>query len=108
MIPHPRKFPLRTGFLAFQKRAKQITTPHLRALFNPHAPSRLSVIVPLKVNKRAVTRNSLKRLVYDLAWKSLGDKNLDCVIIFKPLSLLNNRPSKELISHELSQAIGLL
>lgn len=75
---------------------------------HPHAPSRLSVIVPIKVNKRATTRNSFKRLVYDIVWKTLRTKNLDCVIIFKPLALTKGPSSQELLAHELSQATALL
>lgn len=108
MISKSNKFPTRAQFLTFRARAKQLTTPHLRILFEPHTPTRLSVIVPIKVSKRATTRNSFKRLAYDTAWKILKDKNLDCIIIFKPLALLKGKLSQDLISHELSQAIGLL
>jgi len=111
MIPKSSKFPLRTQFLTFRARAKQTTTPHLRALFNnitlQECDSRLSVIVPIKVNKRATTRNEFKRLVYDVVWPIIKDKNLDCVVLFKPIALLKGKISKGLITHELSQLINL-
>lgn len=116
MISKSNKFPTRVQFLTFRSRAKQLVTPHLRILYNSRSlsniklrefDSRLSVIVPVKVSKRAVVRNSFKRLAYDLAWKTLKDKNLDCIIIFKPISLLKGASSKELITNELSQIAGI-
>lgn len=101
MIPKSNKFPTRQQFLAFRAIAKQSTTPHLRIMTSPHSPSRLSVIVPIKVSKRATARNSFKRLAYDTAWKTLQAKNLDCIIIFKPIALLKGRASQDLIISEL-------
>ena len=103
MIPKSNKFPTRVQFLNFRARAKQIVAPHLRIMIEPHIPSRLSVIVPVKVNKRAVVRNGLKRLVYDTTWKIIGEKNLDCIVLFKPIALLKGKVSQDLITHELSQ-----
>lgn len=117
MISKSNKFPTRTQFLAFRTKAKQITTPHLRVLFHSRSvdnitllecDSRLSVIVPIKVSKRATTRNSFKRLVYDIVWKLIKDKNLDCIVIFKTIALLKGKISQDLIIHELSQLTGLL
>ncbi|MFH2085222.1 MAG: ribonuclease P protein component [bacterium] len=102
MISRSHKFPLRTQFLSFRAASSQTATPHLRLLTSPHTPSRLSVIVPLKVNKRAVVRNHLKRLVYDVVWKILLDKNIDCVIMSKPLALTKGDPTDKLILSELS------
>lgn len=107
MISKSNKFPTRIQFLQFQAIAKQTATPHLRLMTSPHAPSRLSVIVPIKVNKRAVVRNSFKRLVYDIVWKLIKDKNLDCIVIFKPIALLKGKISQDLITHELSQLADL-
>ena len=109
MIPKSSKFPTRTQFLSFRAIAKQSTTPHLRMLTSPRAPSvaagavgsRLSVIVPIKVSKRATTRNSFKRLVYDTVWKMIKDKNLDCIIMFQPIALLKGKVSQDLIVSEL-------
>lgn len=103
MISKSNKFPTRTQFLSFRARAKQTTTPHLRILTSPHPESRLAVVVPIKVNKRAVARNSFKRLVYDAAWPIIKDKKLDCVILFKPIALLKGKISQDLIKNELSQ-----
>jgi RNase P protein component len=61
------------------------------------------VIVPVKVSKRAVTRNSFKRLVYDAGWKIIRDKNLDCIIMFKPIAILKGKQSEELILSELQK-----
>ncbi len=116
MIPKSSKFPTRVQFLQFRAIAKQSTTPHLRILTSPRAPSvaagavgsRLSVIVPIKVSKRATTRNSFKRLVYDLGWKMIKDKNLDCIIMFKPIALVKGKASMELITSELSQLTSTL
>jgi RNase P protein component len=103
MIAKSSKFPTRSQFLTFRAKASQITTPHLRLLSLPHTPSRLSVIVPIKVNKRAVVRNSFRRLAYDALWKTISPKNLDCVLLFKPLALIKGRPTEELILAELKE-----
>jgi len=109
MIPKSSKFPTRVQFLQFRARARQITTPHTRIyLLESNISSRLSVIVPIKVSKRATTRNSFKRLVYDLGWKMIKDKNLDCIIMFKPIALVKGKASMELITSELSQLTSTL
>lgn len=102
MIPKSSKFPTRTQFLVFRARAKQVTTPHLRIMTDPHSPSRLSVIVPIKVSKRAAVRNHYKRLIYDATWKILQDKNLDCIIMFKPIALPKGKFSDDLLLSELN------
>ena len=108
MIPKSSKFPTRIQFLQFRAQAKRLVTTHTTIYHLPSTiSSRLSVIVPIKVSKRATTRNSLKRLVYDTAWKIIKDKNLDCIVIFKPIALLKGKISQDLIIHELSQLIGL-
>lgn len=109
MISKSNKFPTRIQLLSFRKIAKQSTTPHTRVYYlESSVSSRLSVIVPIKVSKRATTRNSFKRLVYDIVWKLIKDKNLDCIVIFKPIALLKGKISQDLIIHELSQLTGLL
>ena len=102
MIPKSSKFPTRVQFLQFRSIAKQSTTIHLRIMTSPHTPSRLSVIVPIKVSKRASTRNSFKRLAYDVVWKMIKDSNLDCIIMFKPLALLKGKTANDLIVSELN------
>ena len=103
MIPSSSKFPTRTQFLVFRARAKQITTPHTRIyLLESNISSRLSVIVSIKVSKRAVVRNHFKRLVYDAMWKILKDKNLDCIVMFKPLPLPKGKSSDDLLLSELN------
>lgn len=101
MISKASKFPTRVQFLSFRARAKQSTTPHLRVMTSPHIPTRLSVIVPIKVSKRAVTRNHYKRLAYDATWKIIKDKNLDCIVMFKPTTLLKGKSSDDLILSEI-------
>lgn len=116
MIPKSNKFPTRVQFLSFRARANQVATPHLRIMTenriehgsaNIYGP-RLSVIVPIKVNKRAVVRNNLRRLVYDAAWKGLSGKNIDCIIMFKPISLLKGKQSDDLILQELYSVLSSL
>jgi len=110
MISTFHKFPLRNEFVRFRTRAKQITTSHLRILFHSRSvnnitllecDSRLSVIVPIKVSKRATTRNWLKRLTYDTLWPLIEDKNIDVVVLFKPLALLKGKQSQDIILSEL-------
>lgn len=103
MIPVISKFPTRIDFLSFRKHANQSHTPHLRVMTLPHAPSRLSVIVPRKLNKLAVARNSFKRLVYDQVWGMIKDKNLDCIVTLKSVFLAKGKISEEIIKNELSQ-----
>jgi ribonuclease P protein component len=103
MIPKSSKFPTRIQFLQFRSVANRLVTPHTTIYhLRSTTPSRLSIIVPIKVSKRATTRNSFKRLTYDTAWKVLKDKNLDCVIIFKPLALVKGKDSENLIVSELN------
>jgi len=109
MIPSYSKFPTRTQFLSFRSRAKQIATLHFRIMILPRAPSgavggvgsRLSVIVPIKVGKRATTRNYFKRSVYDATWKTIKDKNFDCIVMFKPIALQKSPTTKQQILSEL-------
>ena len=103
MISKLAKFPMRTGFLAFRAGAKQLATPHLRLLYVGHTPSRLSVVVPAKVSKLASTRATLRRLTYDHMWKVIKEKNLDCVIIFKPLALVVDEKTQKTILTELKE-----
>lgn len=116
MIPKSNKFPTRVQFLNFRARAKQVVTPHLRlmtedrplgGLVNLRGP-RISVIVPVKVSKRAVVRNNFKRLIYDVAWKALSNKNIDCIIVFKPIALLKGPASEAQIVAELSSVVDSL
>lgn len=103
MIPAKYKFPLRTEFLAFRRRARRLHFPQYTPYFLPTSrPSRLSVIIPKKVNKLATARNWLKRLTYDTLWPLIKDKNLDLVIVYKPLLLSKSSATKEKIISELS------
>jgi RNase P protein component len=111
MIPKSNKFPTRVQFLSFRARAKQLATPHLRVMLDSRSEkdakiiveSRLSVIVPIKVSKRAVIRNHFKRLAYDAIWKIIKDKNLDCIIMFKPIALLKSKVSDDIILSEITK-----
>lgn len=102
MIPHSRKFPLRTEFLRFRSRAKRITSPHLTVY---HVPctihSRLGVTIPKKVNKLATTRNYLKRLTYDALWPSVKDQKIDVVVVFRPLPLKKSPATSQLLIKEI-------
>lgn len=107
MIPKSNKFPLRTDFIRFRKRCKKYNTPHFTLCYEPSTmSSRLSVIIPKKVNKLATARNALKRLTYDTLWSLIKDKQLDCVIVYKPLPIKNSPPVKNQIISEL-QSISL-
>lgn len=113
MIPKSNKFPTRVQFLNFRARASQVVTPHLRLMTemrdikDPSAVAgpRLSVIVPIKVNKRAVFRNALKRIIYDAGSKALFRQNIDCIILFKPIALLKGKISEDLVLAELHSVI---
>lgn len=67
----------------------------------------MAVIVPKKVSKLATTRNHLKRATYDIIWPELKDKQVDCVIVYKPLHLTRLQINQGLMN-ELSQTIGNL
>lgn len=116
MIPKSNKFPTRVQFLSFRDRAKQLTTPHLRVMFEKRVNNetvslpgaRLSVIVPIKINKRAVIRNHFRRLAYNTAWQFLGNKKIDCIIMFKPIALLKGKETDEHITQEVSSIIKTL
>ena len=113
MIPKANKFPTRVQFLSFRDRARQLTTPHLRIMFEKRVNNetvsihgaRLSVIVPIKVNKRAVIRNHFRRLTYNTAWQFLSNKKIDCIIVFKPLALLKGKEADDHITQEVQQIV---
>ncbi|MFH1244546.1 MAG: ribonuclease P protein component [bacterium] len=103
MISAFHKFPLRTEFLRFRARASRAVTPHLTLYSTPHTLySRLSIIVPKKLSKLATTRNWLKRLTYDTLWPLIKARQLDCVVVYKPLSLEKSPTTKQQIISELN------
>lgn len=88
MIPSSRKFPLRREFLSFKKRAARHSTPLMTSYYlSSTATSRLSVIIPKKVSKSAVTRHALRRLTYDTLWPLVKNRRLDLVIVYPPRPL---------------------
>lgn len=102
MIPHSRKFPLRTEFFKFRLKASKLVLPHLiiyRAKNNQH--SRLGVSIPKKVSKLATTRNYFKRLTYNYLWPQIEDQQIDVVVIFKPLPLKKTPTTQQLLLSEL-------
>ncbi len=104
MIPKLSKFPLRTDFLHFRARAKRISSPLFTIHYAPSpTPSRLAVIVPKKLSKLATTRNWLKRLTYDTVWPLIKDKNLDCIVVYKPLTLTKSPTTHNQLITELKQ-----
>lgn len=102
MIPHSRKFPLRTEFLRFRSRADKLITSHF-ILYSMRTitPSRLSVSVPKKVSKLATTRNYLKRLTYDTLWSQINGQKMDVVVVFKPLPLKKTPATSQLLIKEI-------
>ena len=112
MIPKSRKFPLRTHFLVFRSRAKRLSTPHFTVFWLPQGSelpkssepnvARLAVIVPKKCARLATTRNWLKRLTYDTPWPLIKDKNLDLVVVYKPIKINKSSKIKENLIYELS------
>jgi len=109
MIPKASKFPLRQQFLAFRRHANQLSTPHLRIFYAPTInagrESRLTVIVPKKVSKKATTRNLFKRLVYDYLWNQISPLHFDFIVLFKPISLIKGDMAHKLVKAELDQIL---
>jgi len=94
---------MRLEFLKLKSQASKLTSPHLVIyLKETYAPSRLAVVVPKKASKLATTRNWLKRLTYDTLWPAIKNSNLDCVIVFKSLSLAKSLSTKENLVKELT------
>lgn len=109
MIAAHHKFPLRTEFTRFRSRASRLPTPHTVIYHLQTASSTsMAVVIPKKVNKLATTRNWLKRLTYAAAWPLLQNRQLDCVIVYKPLPLQKSLSVKMELINELSQTIGNL
>lgn len=109
MIPHSRKFPLRTDFLSFRRSAKRLSSSLFTLYYLPvTSPSRCAVIVSKKNSKLAVTRNWLKRRVYDAAWPLIKDKSLDLVIHYKPNKLARSPELKQQIISELESLASQL
>lgn len=117
MISRARKFPLRTEFLSFRAKSEKISSQYFTVYYLaseshsgivkpefsiPECKSRLAVVVPKKVNKLATVRNWLKRLVYDHLWPLIREKNLDVIIVFKPLSLIKSAQTKDLLISQLN------
>lgn len=102
MIPHARKFPLRTEFLRFRLHAKKTVTSHLIIYSQTtNDSSRLAVTVPKKVSKLATLRNALKRLAYDTLWPQIKAQKIDVVVVCKPLPLKKDHATKQLLLTEL-------
>ena len=119
MIPKSSKFPMRTEFLAFRRSAKRLSSLHFTIYWLSRSrneevftfrdrQSRFSVVIPKKVNKRATTRNWLKRLTYNTVWPIIEDNNLDMVIIYKPIKLEKSAETKKCIISELVEQMGTL
>ncbi len=74
MIPKSKRFPMRTQFLEFRRLARRFFSQNLILYYRPSSEIKLAVVVPKKVNRRAVVRNRLKRLLkkellkYQLGW----------------------------------------
>lgn len=101
MIPKLAKFPLRTEFLEFRRRANKTLSPHTTCYSLPAASPRLAVIIPKKLSKLATTRNWLKRLTFDTLWPILQEETLDLIVVFKPLPLKKSLEIKQQIIIEL-------
>jgi len=108
MIARSLKFPLRTNFLSFRKRAKVHSTQHFLIYSLAATRTRCAVVVPKKVSKLATTRNWLKRLTYNTLYPLIKDKNLDCVMLFKPLPLKKTLNLNQEFAHELTHALNNL
>lgn len=109
MIPKTNKFPLRTQFIVFRARARQLTTPHTRIyLLESNSSSRLSVIVPKKASKLATTRNQLKRLAYNTLWPLIQNQQLDVVVIYKPLAIKKAPATTQALISELTSYVSAL
>ncbi len=88
MIPKRLRFPMRTGFLSFRSRAQKTLTPHLKIYYLHQDQIQFAVVVPKKVNKKAVIRNQLKRLLKrELIHCQLGQ----LVVLVKPIHLEKNQ-----------------
>lgn len=93
---------MRTEFLRFRSRAARRVTAHTTVYFGKSKDnSRLSIVVPVKVNKRAVVRNWLKRLAYDTLWPKIEKNQNDCVVVFKPLPLTLSPATLKMILSEI-------
>ena len=106
MIPRSYKFPLRIQFVRFRARARRLVAPPFTLFYLPSTTTRLGIIVPKKVSKLATTRNWLKRLTYDTVYPLVKDKNLDCVIVYKPLPLKRSLATTKELINELTQTAG--
>ena len=103
MIPKRLRFPMRADFLSFRSRARKIYSPHLTLYCLLHPPIQLAVVVPKKVNKRAVVRNRLKRLLkQELLNHQLGQ----IVVLVKPIHLEKNQLNS--VAQELSRLLQKL
>ena len=97
MISRQNRFPMRTRFLEFRRFAQKLYSPHLTLLYSFSGNPQLAVVVPKKVNKRAVVRNRLKRLLKQqlLDFRHLGK----LVVLVKPVHL--EKSQLEPVSQEL-------
>ncbi len=103
MIPRHLRFPMRTQFLNFRRQAQRLNSTHLNLLYLPTSSIKLAVVVPKKVNKRAVVRNRLKRL---LKQKLLNYQLGQIVVLVKPIRLEKNQIDS--VAQELSHLLQKL
>jgi ribonuclease P protein component len=82
----PKKFKL-SGFLVSQiiKKGKHWGSPFFTLRYFPLENSLFSVVVPVKVDKRAVVRNRIKRQIYEILRLNLNKfkPKLGIVILVK-------------------------
>ncbi len=97
MISRQNRFPMRTRFLEFRRFAQKLYSPHLTLLYSFSDNPQLAVVVSKKVNRRAVVRNRLKRLLKQqlLDFRHLGK----LVVLVKPVHL--EKSQLEPVSQEL-------
>lgn len=103
MLPKSRRLP-RRNFLATKLHGHPLRFPHFSLIYLPNnlGSARFSVVTSAKLNKKAVVRNRLRRLIY-ASLSQISISNLDAVLFPTPSML--NLPHAQ-ISSLLHQALS--
>ncbi len=74
----------RTEFSPVYQRAERYHSPSLTLCYVPREKRKVSVVVSKKVAKQAVTRNRLRRQLYEALQRMLGNSTGVFIVITKP------------------------
>lgn len=105
MIPRSRKFPLRTQYYEWRRRAKTLHSPHFVLYYlSSISTPRVGLILPRRKLPTAVARNQLRRHLYPSLLALADNHLLDLVVILKAKGVgVDNKIYDEELKSSLAQ-----